>query len=410
MPWILSAVFHLEAAYLGAGLVREQAELAAHAPAPPPPMEIELEGSGLVAAEGDHLPSMTAPSLFDPPPRGGEVTPRPDDGHRGRAGERRGDTAVNLAPTDDGAHLTRTWASRVDRAQELRQRHQPGDRRSPEDDVVTPSPMILTFLVQNSGQHELMPAASRLARPGEAPVPMATRTAALSSRNVGLRTRRAVAPLHRGHPGRVGATGRRDRAERAPRFASPAALQGRIAARTKALGETRDDVTSEQEVALRDPSLLAASAAGGDGSDGRGGEEGAGEATGSGGDEGPGASSRAQGDGDHGAAGRDAADRRRTLYIRRVQWAIFNAWGPDDFPASARVAGRGGSTIVTFTIRRNGSIAGLRTVRPSGFPSFDAAIRRAVRSVAPFPPLPEVLGVERLTLPYEAIATNPAVQ
>lgn len=408
LPWILSAVFHLEAAYLGAGLVREQAEAAEQAAELPAPIEIELEGEGLVATSGDHLPTMSAQSLFDPPPRGGEVTPRPDDGGQGRAGERAGDAAVNLAPTDDGAHLTRTWASRIDRAQELRQRREAGERRSPEDDVVTPSPMILTFLVQGSGQHEVMPDAQREARAGMRPMPSGA--PALSARDQGLRTRFAVAPGHRGHPGRVGASGRVGKVERAPSWASPAALQGRIAARAEALGKARDDVTSEQEVALRTPSLLAASAAGGDGGEGRGGEEGAGEKTGSGGTKGAGSSSRAQGDGDQGAAGRDAADRRRTLYIRRVQWAIFNAWGPDDFPASARAAGRGGSTIVSFTILRNGTITGLHTVRPSGFPSFDAAIRRAVRSVSPFPPLPEALGLERLSVPYEAIATNPAVQ
>lgn len=408
LPWILSAVFHLEAAYLGAGLVREQAEAAARAPAPPPPIEIELEGSGLVSTSGDHLPTMRAPSLFDPPPRGGEVTPRPDDGGQGRAGERSGDAAVNLAPTDDGAHLTRTWASRVDRAQELRQRRDAGERRSPEDDIVTPSPMILTFVAQGAGRHELMPDAQRDARAGRRPMPNGA--PAFSARDVGMRTIVAMAPGHRGHPGRGGATGRTGKVERAPSWASPAALQGRIAARTEALCKARDDVTSEQEVALRNPSLLAASAAGGDGDEGRGGEEGAGEKTGSGGTEGAGSSSRAQGDGDRGDAGRDAADRRRTLYIRRVQWAIFNAWGPDDFPASARAAGRGGSTIVSFTILRDGAITGLHTVRPSGFPSFDAAIRRAVRSVSPFPPLPDVLGLERLSVPYEAIATNPAVQ
>ena len=411
LPWILSAVFHLEAAYFGAGLVREQAEARASAPMMAvTEIEVELEPASPGLDGGDQLPSMRPSALSDPPSSGAEVTPRPDDGQHGRAGERASESAVNLAPTDDGVHLTRTWASRIDRAQELRRRRTEGERRSPEDDVVTPSPMMLTFLVEGTGRRLLSPEHRRRARASVLPEPRAARLALTSPSDVGLRARSMPPPGHLGRRGRAGSTGHRGRRERSPRWASPAALRGRIAARTLEIGQARDEVNSEQEVALREPSLLAASAAGGEKGSGRGGQAGEGEETGSGGEQGAGASSRAQGDGEHGASGRDAADRRRTLYIRRVQWRIFNAWGPDDFPASARAAGRGGSSIVSFTIHRSGRISGLRTVRPSGFPSFDAAILRAVRSVSPFPPLPEALGVDHLTMPYEAVATNPAVQ
>lgn len=53
---------------------------------------------------------------------------------------------------------------------------------------------------------------------------------------------------------------------------------------------------------------------------------------------------------------------------------------PSDVPESA-------NAIYEITLLGNGAVAGLRAVRRSGFPAYDAAIRRAIRRAQPFPQL-----------------------
>jgi TonB family protein len=43
------------------------------------------------------------------------------------------------------------------------------------------------------------------------------------------------------------------------------------------------------------------------------------------------------------------------------------------------------SAIYEITLLRNGAVANVRAVRPSGYPAYDAAIRGAIRRAQPFP-------------------------
>ena len=43
------------------------------------------------------------------------------------------------------------------------------------------------------------------------------------------------------------------------------------------------------------------------------------------------------------------------------------------------------SAVYELTLSRNGALTHLRAVRPSGFPAYDAAIRRAIQRAQPFP-------------------------
>lgn len=53
---------------------------------------------------------------------------------------------------------------------------------------------------------------------------------------------------------------------------------------------------------------------------------------------------------------------------------------PSDVPETA-------SAIYEITLSQNGAVAQLRAVRRSGYPAYDAAIRRAIQRAQPFPQL-----------------------
>ncbi len=49
-------------------------------------------------------------------------------------------------------------------------------------------------------------------------------------------------------------------------------------------------------------------------------------------------------------------------------------------------------TLVTFTVKKNGSVAGIRLARSSGSKPFDQAVMKAVKRAAPYPPIPGASG------------------
>lgn len=53
---------------------------------------------------------------------------------------------------------------------------------------------------------------------------------------------------------------------------------------------------------------------------------------------------------------------------------------PSKLPATA-------SAVYEITLLENGAVAKLRAVKRSGFPAYDAAIRRAIERAQPYPPL-----------------------
>jgi TonB family protein len=368
-------------------------------------------------------PDTLAPSVAM---RGGERMSRPDTGAPGRGGDGLVVApAVNLAPRAERAHLTRALRSRLERAQEARQRD--GDRRqAPEDDTVTLRPTILTFFAEGRGDRELprrqdVVDGQRRSAPGQWRAGAARRRG--TGRALGPRgalgdgpTRRPAGDRMAGNAERAAAgLGIRDDGERYAAIqqvelkeAEPMALRGRPSNRSDRRGPASDDVTSEQEVMQQERSLLAASTPGGRSGSGRGGEVGRGE-PGSGGLRGSGSVARALGDGRGPGTGIDPADARRRRYLRRLASRVQNSWSASAFPKWAALEGRGGTTIVGFVVRPDGRVSDVVTLRPSGFPDFDARMRAAVRRAAPFGPPPADLRAP-FRHSHTFAVTNPAVR
>lgn len=425
--WGLSLAVHCGLVLWGATLMLDRpvpaTPLHRALPAPEEPIAVELQplrSPPAVALVADPR----AAALSRPAP-GGDRMPRPDRGRPGRGGDAEVDApAVNLAPRDDRAHLTRALRSRLERAQEARRRQGAG-RRSPEDDTVTESPTILTFFADGSGslrQPQVVPRrAPRPASGGQWGARRAEQVGAGLDRG----PRRALDDGLTRRPAGDERAGNSDRAapgpganDATPRYAAihdvelaaaqPMALRGRSSSRSDDRGSAADDVNSEQEVSERDRSLLAASTAGGESGVGRGGERGPG-APSSGGVSGHGAASRALGDGPGAGASIDPADARRRRYLRGLWGRVQSSWDASSFPKWAALEGRGGSTIVSFVVREDGTVSNVVTARPSGFPDFDARMRAAVRRAAPFGPPPSDLRAP-FRHSHEFVVTNPAVR
>ncbi|ASP34291.1 hypothetical protein CHH27_14385 [Labrenzia sp. VG12] len=64
-------------------------------------------------------------------------------------------------------------------------------------------------------------------------------------------------------------------------------------------------------------------------------------------------------------------------------------------PRSGRKARQ--DAVVRFTVARNGSVSAVRLARSSGSKPFDQAVLKAVRSAAPFPPIPAAAGKKSWT-------------
>ncbi|MSP23870.1 MAG: TonB family protein [Myxococcales bacterium] len=95
-------------------------------------------------------------------------------------------------------------------------------------------------------------------------------------------------------------------------------------------------------------------------------------------------------------------------YLRRLWSKIHAGWSAADFPRTAVVAGRQGYTIVSFTVRADGTAGNVRVTRPSGIPDFDARMKNAVLRAAPFGALPVELG-PALEHSHEFVVSNPVV-
>jgi len=404
---------------------------------PPPPkvavvQELAVEPLEPAIEVGVELPvgTVTMPTsrdveLASEVRRGGDVMPRPDTKRAGRGGSDEVPfPAVNLAPRNDEAHLVPALRSRIDRAQQSRTRS--GDeRRSPEDDRVSPAPMLLTFVADGEGDRaEQRPAALRDPAGGgwRGALPaQAARSVAAPRHPDGERTAPPSPAVPIASPGdgqaarTAAGAGVMDRlpdldsrASAAVARARPQTIRGRESSPANQRGAQQDDVDAEQEVMTRDPSLLRASTAGGAAGQGPGGQAG-GKLPGAGGDSGPGSTARALGSGAGPGTGIDPADARRRRYLRAIWGKIHGSWSGADFPRWAVFEGRQGYTIVSFVVLRDGSVVQVRVSRSSGIPEFDARMVHAVRRAAPFGALPDDLGPV-LVHSHEFVVSNPAVR
>jgi TonB family protein len=103
-------------------------------------------------------------------------------------------------------------------------------------------------------------------------------------------------------------------------------------------------------------------------------------------------------------AGRIGAGANTTLgsrfgeYSGRIQQLVTQHWRTGDVDASIRTAPQ---VIVSFEIRRDGTISAPQVVQTSGISTLDFSARRAILEASPFPPLPQAF--ERSSTPFEIV-------
>lgn len=349
---------------------------------------------------------------------GGEETARPDGDRAGRGGDREvTQLARFLAQRDDGITLDTDTMSHLDRSQVARIRVA-NDRASLDDRRALSEPMELTFVAVGLGQaHERRVYEDARTTRGSADSRAAsqegaTKGAPLIAEGVGEKRRetgtdRAGGPVSPGAGTLTAKSTQEHRASADTATVMPEASTGRDATLADTKGATRDNKSSEQDVATRDPALQHASTAGGELGAGKGGEAG-GNAPGAGGISGSG--SQSQGAGRGGGPVLDPADDpRRIDYIRRLRARLFPLWA-NAFPVWAALEGRGGHTIYTVTIAADGRLLAAALARPSRIAEFDENIRKAIGRAFPFEPLPAALGLSQLTVTLSFDAVNPAVR
>jgi len=84
---------------------------------------------------------------------------------------------------------------------------------------------------------------------------------------------------------------------------------------------------------------------------------------------------------------------RYPYYLSMLERSLFEAWL---YPCGVGKRGRSLRATVAFEICRDGSVRGLRLDKGSGNEMYDRAALRAVEAAAPFPPLPQGYGGDRL--------------
>ncbi len=72
-------------------------------------------------------------------------------------------------------------------------------------------------------------------------------------------------------------------------------------------------------------------------------------------------------------------------YAQQVQQLVAQKWRTSDVDASVRTAP---TVIATFDLMRDGRATNVKILQPSGIPSLDYSVQRAILEATPFPPIP----------------------
>ena len=91
----------------------------------------------------------------------------------------------------------------------------------------------------------------------------------------------------------------------------------------------------------------------------------------------------------------DNTETKYYPYLLQVKERIDRQWS---YPEDSFTRGEVGTTVVEFSIAREGNLAACRAVASSGHPSLDAESLRAIQSAAPFAPLSEEFGLAKLNI------------
>ncbi len=423
---VISVVLH---GVLAAGVVtlayhslhaREEAERAARANAAPP-AELELPRLSEIALEP--MPDPVA----EPPARaGGTTVAQLDTGVSGHGGTGATPTpAIHLDDRDERIRLSPDLRSHLDHDQEQRLRTDV-DRASWEDRRSTTHPMELTFLASGRGERE----ARRVVAPRD-PSRGVLAALAPSRRGGALGGPLGEEGVDDGHgesglahlgtadlggsraspgvgvdDGRVGAD---HRASAAVMRARPAVTEALVSIPATSHARPRDDVDSDQAVAVTVQSLVHASTAGGLRGESNGGSEGGGD-PGAGGGPTAGSHPIPLGPGDGDWFDLDGGDPRLLDYFRKFHRKVDPLWA-NAFPKSAMLELKQGMVILEVVISPDGNAKVLwPPLRPSGIDEFDRNCADAVRRAGPFDPVPASLGHRAIRVRAPFVASNPIVK
>lgn len=91
----------------------------------------------------------------------------------------------------------------------------------------------------------------------------------------------------------------------------------------------------------------------------------------------------------------DAADSKYFGYMRLLRIKIESIW---KYPSQAQERRLQGDLEISFTINKDGTLAGVEVVRGSGYPILDEAAVQALRDGVPYWPLPTAWGKKSLTI------------
>jgi TonB family protein len=349
-------------------------------------------GSRPDAASG-RLTVPPTPAPAHPGFRGRES--RPDTGRRGRGGS---DTtrsqALNLADTVDGITLERDILSSTS-PEQLPRTKTANSRQSWDDRTRDPRPMEL-ILVSRARKAASAPGVAAKLGVGD----KAQTSAGLSAADGEV-------------PGALGASLPADPGNRGARRihvsatitpTRPLVASGQRAVPTTRRGPTLDTVNSTQQVSSLVQALVHASTAGGRPGPESGGQNGP-TTPGSGGWSGPGSIASPTGNGTGDELGQDPQAFAYFASLRRKVDRIPR----DAFPTWAIARGLGGLTTVGLVLLRDGRVAEVRVLRPSGIDEYDRKVVEAVKRAAPYGPVPSVLAAKPLVIRLTFDATNPAV-
>jgi TonB family protein len=411
---LASLIFHaaLSAALGHGSRSEEEASVAMD-----PTASVAPTAAGVQAAHGVTDAIDTTPvELLDEDPVGeaprvisGSGVAHLDRGTEGRGGDATArERALNFADDTDRSSLSPDALSRLDRDQ-LQRLRVARSRASWEDRRSTTHPGELTLVTTGPGSiRERRPSAawapSRGALDSPAPrVEGGDLGAPLSLELLGDAERAGGdrAGSETGAPGRglLQAAAGTDHRRSAPVGESrPAVTQAAVAVPARDRARPRDDVDSQQEVATTVRSLVLASAPGGGGEAGAGGESSGG------------AVARPLGAGDGEVFDYWTTDPRLVTYFRSIHAKVDPLWR-DAFPKSALFELKQGTVILDIVVQHDGSVAvGWPPVRPSGVDEFDRNCADAIRRAAPFPPIPQELGLRTLRIRAPFVASNPVVK
>ncbi|MGD0276312.1 MAG: TonB family protein, partial [Syntrophales bacterium] len=89
----------------------------------------------------------------------------------------------------------------------------------------------------------------------------------------------------------------------------------------------------------------------------------------------------------------DDTESKYAPYLMRIKQRIETVWSYPDDALHQKLAG---TNMLRFTVEHDGSLVGVRLLTRSGNNSLDLGSIRAVRSAAPFDPIPGEMKLNRL--------------